>query len=221
MLHKISLMLIFLASMDFAHAGMPHCIIYGTIYPLTHGPPFPRRHFQMLFLQWKCMNIDWILIEVSSWGPINNIPALVQMMAWHRPDDKPLSEPILVSLLTLYASLGLNELRCAQGLLVLFFFLFRKTLFHSIKIETNDAEVHQACCVLFYSGYEYLVDSCELCTRLCQGWFTGHDDVIKWNHFPRYWTFVRGIHRSPVNSPHKGQWRGASVFSLICAWIND
>ena len=28
------------------------------------------------------------------------------------------------------------------------------------------------------------------------------DDVIKWKHFPRYWPFVRGIHRSPVNSPH-------------------
>ena len=46
------------------------------------------------------------------------------------------------------------------------------------------------------------------------------DDVIKWKHFPRYWPFVRGIHRSPVNSPHKGQWRGASMFSLICVWIN-
>ena len=48
-----------------------------------------------------------------------------------------------------------------------------------------------------------------------------HDDVIKWKHFPRDWPFVRGIHRSPVNSPHKGQWRGALMFSLICAWIND
>ena len=47
-----------------------------------------------------------------------------------------------------------------------------------------------------------------------------HDDVIKWKHFPRFWPFVRGIHRSPVNSPHKGQWRGALMFSLICAWIN-
>ena len=46
-----------------------------------------------------------------------------------------------------------------------------------------------------------------------------HDGVIKWKHFPRYWPFVRGIHRSPVNSPHKGQWRGALVFSLIRAWI--
>ena len=48
-----------------------------------------------------------------------------------------------------------------------------------------------------------------------------HDDVIKWKHFPRYWPFVRGIHRSPVNSPHKGQWCGALMFSLIYAWIND
>ena len=48
-----------------------------------------------------------------------------------------------------------------------------------------------------------------------------HDDVIKWKHFPRYWPFVRGIHRSPVNSPHKGQWHGALMFSLICIWIND
>ena len=31
---------------------------------------------------------------------------------------------------------------------------------------------------------------------------------------------VRGIHRSPVNSLHKGQWRGALMFSLTCAWIN-
>ena len=30
-----------------------------------------------------------------------------------------------------------------------------------------------------------------------------HDDVIKWKHFPSYWPFVRGIHRSPVNSTHK------------------
>ena len=31
---------------------------------------------------------------------------------------------------------------------------------------------------------------------------------------------MRGIHQWPVNCPHKGQWRGALVFSLICAWIN-
>ena len=45
-----------------------------------------------------------------------------------------------------------------------------------------------------------------------------NDVIIK--HFPRYWSFVWGIHRSPVNSPHKGRWRGALTFSLICAWTN-
>ena len=48
-----------------------------------------------------------------------------------------------------------------------------------------------------------------------------HDDVIKWKYFPRNWPFVREIHRSPVNFPHKGQWRGALMFSLIYARIND
>ena len=48
-----------------------------------------------------------------------------------------------------------------------------------------------------------------------------HDDVIKWKHFPRYWPFVRGIHRSTVNSPHKGQWRWALMFSFMCARINS
>ena len=54
------------------------------------------------------------------------------------------------------------------------------------------------------------------------GWIIwGHDDVIKWKHFQRYWPFVRGIHRSPVNSPHKGQWCGALMFSLIYTWVNS
>ena len=48
-----------------------------------------------------------------------------------------------------------------------------------------------------------------------------HDDVIKWKHFPRNWPFVRGIRWSPVNSPHKGQWRRALMFFFICVWIND
>ena len=48
-----------------------------------------------------------------------------------------------------------------------------------------------------------------------------HDDVIKCRHSPCYWLYGRGIHRSPVNSPHKGQWRGALMFSLICVWINS
>ena len=47
-----------------------------------------------------------------------------------------------------------------------------------------------------------------------------HYDVIRWKHFPHYWPFVRGIHRSTANSRHKGQWRGALMFSLICTETN-
>ena len=58
------------------------------------------------------------------------------------------------------------------------------------------------------------------------GWdLPEHDDVITWKHFPRYWPFVRGIYRSPVNSPYKGQWRRALMLSLIVAlitvWVNN
>ena len=51
------------------------------------------------------------------------------------------------------------------------------------------------------------------------GLLSSHDDVIQWKHFPCHWPFVRGIDRSPANSPHKGKSRGALMFSLICASV--
>ena len=45
-------------------------------------------------------------------------------------------------------------------------------------------------------------------------------DVIKWQHFLRYWPFLWGIHLSQVDSPHKGQWRGYLMLSVICTWTN-
>ena len=60
----------------------------------------------------------------------------------------------------------------------------------------------------------------HLAAEFLHGWSQKRGDVIKWKHFPRYWLFVPGIHRPSVNSPPKGQWRGALVFSLICARIN-
>ena len=66
-----------------------------------------------------------------------------------------------------------------------------------------------------------VIHCCDQSQRSKVGFYWWHDDVIKWKHFPRNWPFVRGIHRSPVNSPHRGQWRGALMFSLIYVWIND
>ena len=53
------------------------------------------------------------------------------------------------------------------------------------------------------------------------GFITEHADVIKGKPFPRYWPFVREFTGHRWIRPHKGQRRGALMFSLICAWIND
>ena len=106
------------------------------------------------------------------------------------------------------------------------------------KQEQNASYVHG--CTVCYTSTKYFRDCRQLhslrpseaharqiigvdnCLPVrCQA----HAGVIKWKHFPRYWPFVRGIHRSPMNSPHKVQGRGAVMFSLICisinGWINN
>ena len=66
----------------------------------TKWPSFSRQHFQINFLEWKFINFIKILLKFVPKGPINNIPALIQIMACRWPGDKPLSELMLVSLLT-------------------------------------------------------------------------------------------------------------------------
>ena len=72
----------------------------STLWPRQNGRHFPDAIFKCIFLN---ENV-WISLKISlkfvPKGPINNIPALVQIMAWHRPGDKPLSEPMMYSLLT-------------------------------------------------------------------------------------------------------------------------
>ena len=75
-------------------------VIINTLRPRKDGRHFPDDIFKWIFLN----EFIWISIEISlkfvPRGPINNIPALVLIMAWRRPGDKPLSEPMMVSLLT-------------------------------------------------------------------------------------------------------------------------
>ena len=61
----------------------------NTLRPRQNGRHFPDHIFQ-------CK----ISLKFVPKGPINNIPTLVQIMAWHRPGNKPLSEPMMVILLT-------------------------------------------------------------------------------------------------------------------------
>ena len=62
---------------------------------------------------------------------------------------------------------------------------------------------------------------CCFCCSLVPVLFTGFMMTSSIETCPRYWPFVQGIHRSPVNSLHKGQSHRALMSSLIYAWIND
>ena len=71
---------------------------------ITLRPKQNGRHFPDIF-KWIFVNENagiWTKISLKfvPRSPINNIPALVQILAGHRPGDKPLSEPMMVSLLT-------------------------------------------------------------------------------------------------------------------------
>ena len=71
-----------------------------TLRPRQNAHHFADNIFKCIFLNKNA----WISLEISlKFVPkvqINNIPALVQIMAWRQPGDKPLSEPMMVSLLT-------------------------------------------------------------------------------------------------------------------------
>ena len=72
----------------------------NSLRPRQNGRNFPEDIYKWIFLN---ENV-WILIKISlrfvSKGLINNIPVLVQIMAWRRLGNKPLSEPMMFSLLT-------------------------------------------------------------------------------------------------------------------------
>ena len=78
---------------------------WGHIPVNTLRPRQNGRHFADDIFKWIFLNENvWIPIKISlkfvPQGPINNIPALVQIMAWRQPGDKPLSGPMMVRLPT-------------------------------------------------------------------------------------------------------------------------
>ena len=72
------------------------CDLINTLRPRQNGRHFADNIFKCIFLNGNV----WIPIKISMnfvpKGPMNNNTALVQIMAWHRQDDKPLSEPMMV-----------------------------------------------------------------------------------------------------------------------------
>ena len=82
-----------------------HIILYGVTYiqqfntlrPRQNGRHFPDDTFKCIFLNENVRILFKISLKFVHKGPINNIPAMVQIMPWRCPGDKPLSEPMVVS----------------------------------------------------------------------------------------------------------------------------
>ena len=88
--------------------------MFNTLRLRQDGRHFPDDIFKCIFLNKNVSISIKISLKFVPKGPINNIPALVQIMAWRRPGDKPLSETMMVNLLThICFTLGLNELTTA------------------------------------------------------------------------------------------------------------
>ena len=62
----------------------------------TNGRRFADDTFKRIFLNENVLISNKISVKFIPNGPINNIPALIQIMAWHRPGDNPLSEPMMI-----------------------------------------------------------------------------------------------------------------------------
>ena len=87
----------------------------NTLRPGQNGRHFPDDMFKCIFVNDNVLTFINITLKFVPKGPINNSPALVQIMAWCLPGDKPLSEPMLVYSRT-YALLGLNELIACRSI---------------------------------------------------------------------------------------------------------
>ena len=72
----------------------------NTLRPRQNGRRFADDTFKRIFLSENVRILIKISLKFVPRGPINNISTLVQVMAWRRPGDKPLSEPMMVRLPT-------------------------------------------------------------------------------------------------------------------------
>ena len=171
----------------------------------------------------------WIPIKISlkfvPKGPINNIPALVQIMAWCRPGNKPLSEPMMVSLPTHICVTRPQWVNTWKSCQILWDCVCHVTWWYH-DMETPSAllthcegnppvDPHKvpavmetveqtfegpstwgAMMLLWHHCNGTMLSVFQVIRSLVPGTHHIHDDVIKWKYFPCYWPFVPGIHWS-------------------------
>ena len=127
-------------------------------------------------------------------GPNNYKPALIQKMVWHNKGDKPSSETMMAKFTVAYMRHSESLTSSLRGDI-----MHTPILWVTRHTEPVTNEIIQY--VYMKRNKRVLTQSCSYNTR--------------WRHQ------MEKFSRSPVNSPHKGQWRGALMLSLICDWVNS
>ena len=89
-----------ISSSWFRHKRFAQWEELNTLRPRQNDRHFADDSFKSIFLNENFRLWNKISLKFVPNGPINNIPALVEIMAWRRPGDKPLSEPMLARWLT-------------------------------------------------------------------------------------------------------------------------
>ena len=145
----------------------------------------------MHFLEWKCM----ISLKFVHKGSISDIPALVQIMAWCRLGDKPLSEPMLACSPT-HVYVSRPQWLNSSGICQIWVW-FKRFESHFCKIRLiSNWTTHYNDVIM-----STVVSQVTILTIVFSTVYSGADQ--RKHQSSASLAFVRGIHRSPVNFPQK------------------
>ena len=138
-----------------------------------------------------------------------------------------------LQLLTCYNSMEINVSDIACTIILAYFILFYLCyLSGSEEILDSRTARKSSWCLKIYQQHINLRPLVPIHESECFFYRAAQAPLCGENTWHAWWRhqmktfsallppFVQRIHRSPVNSPHKGQWHGALMFSLICAWTN-
>ena len=146
----------------------------NTLRPRQHGRHFPDNIFKYIFLNENaCISIT-ISLKFVPKGPINKIPSLVQIMAWRRPGDKPLSEPMMVCLLTHICVTRPQWVKLCKPCWTLL----------TLQVPRNSTNiVHDVIQSKYIQHWFHIGINCQV-LRLCLLWFT-NASVLHFIHYFR------------------------------------
>ena len=138
----------------------------------TNGCHFADDRFKCIFLKENVRILIKISLKFVPKGQMNNIPALVQIMAWRRPGDKPLSEPMMVSLLHICVTLSqwvklyiCNVMLCKTSTSIWIYFLKFSHLWNITIIKRKYFVKKCSKYVKFNSTFVPCDTSCLFCTH--------------------------------------------------------